>query len=236
MKSHWLFFFIILLVVPLISGSSFYIPQNTNYSIKFNCEIDGAVCSDTADCNVSIDYPNTTNLIVNQIADLISNGRYNYSLTSSQNSVVGEDYTLTMVCYDGDVNGSQTVNYGINPSGIRPSGERTDSMTRSIYFIFIIGILLFIGFLFTKQSIPVKWTFFVFAIIFFLIGINIVFVSLQDEIINPRLDTFFSGFTALSWYFYWFAGGLLAIMWFFTFFNTWIFKKNMENARRYGLA
>ena len=235
MKFSWLFFFIGLILLPFISGSSFYIPKDTDYSIKFNCKLDGSICSTTATCNVSIDYPNSSILVDNQVAQLISNARYNYTLNVTQNSMVGEDYTLSITCYDGNVNGSQIVTYGINPSGIRPSEQRTDTITRSIYFIFIIGILLFIGFLFTKQSIPVKWTFFAFSIIFFLIGINIIFISLQDEIVNPKLETFFSGFTVISWYFYWFIGGLLIIMWALTFLNTWLLKKNMSNAKKYGL-
>jgi len=96
----------------------------------------------------------------------------------------------------------------LNPAGIEPTSQRTDSTTRSIYFIFGIALLLFLAFFFTKQAVPVKWTVFIFAIIFFLIGINIIFVSLQDEIVNPKLETFFSGFTVISWYFYYFAAGL----------------------------
>jgi len=236
MKSKLVFFFALLLILPLVSGSSFYIPQNTNYSIKFNCEIDGAVCTDTATCNVSIDYPNTSVMIDNQAATLISNARYNYTLESPNSSIVGEDYTLTMVCYDGQVNGSQSLTYGVNPSGIRPSEQRTATLTRSIYFIFIIGILLFLAFLFTSKSPPAKWTFFAFSVVFFLMGINIIFVSLQDEIVNPKLSTFFSSFTTISWIFYWFIGGLLIIMWALTFLNTWILKKNQDAARRYGLG
>ena len=236
MKSRWLFFFIVLLVLPIISGSSFYIPKDTNYSIKFNCEIDGAVCEPTATCNVSIDNPNTSILVDNQAASFISNGRYNYSLNSSQNAILGEDYKMDIVCYDALVNGSQTVYYGINPSGIRPSEQRTDTITRSIYFVFVLGIILFIAFLFVNTSPPVKWTFFIFSIIFFLVGLNIIFISLQEEIVNPKLITFFSAFTAISWYFYWFAGGILALMWILSFMNTMIYKNNLKNAQRYGLA
>ena len=238
MKSKLLFFFVFLFLLlsllSSVSASSFYIPQNTNYSLKFNCEIDEAICSDSATCNISIEYPNSTSLIDNDDATFIANGRYNYSLTDSQNSVLGEDYVLSIACFDGTVNGTQTVNYGINPSGIRPSEQRTNTITRSIYFVFVIGILLFVAFLFVKQSAPVKWTFFAVSIIFFLIGINTIFISLQDEIVNPQLENFFSAFTAISWYFYWFVAGLLIIMWIFTFINTWILKKNLSNLQKYG--
>jgi len=70
----------------------------------------------------------------------------------------------------------------------------------------------------------------------FLIGINLILVSLQDEVVNPRIEGFFDGFTVISFIFYWFAAGLLIIMWFFTMLNTWIQKKNMNNLRKQGLA
>ena len=169
MKSKWLFFFVmVMILLPMVVGSSFYIPQSTNYSIKFNCKIDGAVCSSTAACNVSIEYPNTTTMVDNEAATLISNARFNYSLTDDQTSVLAEDYRFTAVCYDGNLNGSETITFGVNPSGISPSGERTDSLSRAIYFVFIIGILLFVAFLFSNQSTPVKWTFFGFSIVFFI--------------------------------------------------------------------
>ena len=72
------------------------------------------------------------------------------------------------------------------------------------------------------------------SVVFFLISLNILFVSIQDEVINTRLETFFSGFTTIAWYFYFFAGGLLIIIWGLTFFNTMFLKKNIRDMKRFG--
>jgi len=100
----------------------------------------------------------------------------------------------------------------------------------------IVAVLLFLAFLFVNSAPPVKWTYFAVSILFFLISINLIFVSLQDETINPKLETFFDAFTAISWYFYWFIAFLLILMWGFTFMQTWIMNKNLANAKKYGLA
>jgi len=232
----FLFIIIALAIAPTLSAAtSFYVPKGENYSISFNCKIDGAICTGSSLCNISINYPNSSSLIENQPANNTGNAIYQFNLTGNQTGTVGE-HKMNLVCFDGSVNGSQSVIYEVNPSGIRNTQQRTDTITRSIYFMFGIGILLFIAFLFTTQSIPTKWTFFGVSIMFFLIAINLLFTSMQDEIVNSRLETFFSSFTVISWFFFWFVAGLLIIMWALTFIQTYIFKKNMDNARRYGLA
>jgi len=237
-KKRGVFFLavLILFIIPLISAeTSFYVPQNSNYSIRFNCEIDNSICSDSAECNVSIYYFNSTPLFKEGITTNFGNGEFERNLSVTQTSSTGE-YKLNLVCYDGGVNGSSTTYYEVNPSGIRSSQERTNAITRAVYFMLVIAVLLFISFLFFSKSTPVKWTYFVLSILFFLISINLIFTSLQDETINPKLETFFSGFTAISWYFYWFVAVMLILIWGFTFINTWIYKKNLANAKKYGLA
>jgi len=72
------------------------------------------------------------------------------------------------------------------------------------------------------------------SILFFLIGINIMFVGLQNEVVDPKLETFFDGFTAISWIVCWFIFGLLILMWIFTFFQTFFYRKNLNNFNRFG--
>jgi len=225
-----------LILIPIISAEpAFYVPQSQNYSIGFNCEIDDSICSNSAECNVSIYFSNSTGLIVKSAATNLGGGEFEKNLSVNQTSLVGE-YKLNLACYDAGTNGSSTIFYEVSPSGIRSTQERTDTITRSVYFMLILAILLFISFLFVKSPPPVKWTYFALSILFFLISINLIFTSLQDETLNPKLENFFGSFTAVSWYIYWFIAGILILMWFFTFINTWILKKNLANAKRYGLA
>jgi len=220
---------------PLVSAQAFCVPEDTNYSIRFLCEINDAVCTGNAVCNISITYPNSSSLAQAQAADLIGDSTYEYNLTANDTGTKG-DHQARIRCFDGSLNGSSSFIYHVNPTGICSTEQKNDSMNVSIGFMFGIGIILFVGFLFVKNKPPVKWTFFMFSIIFFLIGINLILVSLQDEVVNPRIEGFFDGFTVISFIFYWFAAGLLIIMWFFTMLNTWIQKKNMNNLRKQGLA
>ena len=165
----------------------------------------------------------------------LGNGEFEINLTINDTRNTGE-YQLKMSCFDNDVNGSSTTYYEVNPSGIRSNQERTNTISRSVYFMLIIAVLLFLAFLFVSKSVPVKWTYFALSMLFFLISINLIFTSLQDETINPKLETFFSSFTATSWIMYWFIAGLLIIIWGITFVNTWIYKKNLKNAQRFGIA
>jgi len=236
MYSKKLFLYLLLiLVVPIISAeTAFYVPEDSEYSFRFNCEIDDSICSNTAACNLSIYYFNSS-IILKGNATNLGNGEFERNLTINDTKDSGE-YKINVVCYDGGVNGSSIIYYEVNPSGIRSSQERTNTISRSVYFMLIIAVLLFLAFLFVGKSVPVTWTYFALSMLFFLISINLIFTSLQDETINPKLETFFSSFTATSWIFYWFIGGLLIIIWGVTFVNTWIYKKNLENAKRFGIA
>jgi len=223
-----------LILFPLVNAmTEFYIEENTEYSILFTCKNSGEKCSVSANCNLSINYPNSSVLISNQEADNIGGGYYQINLTTSQTTPPGE-YTSKMDCLDGSENGISTFTYEINPSGIRPSTEKTTSISRGIYFTMVLAILLFIAFLFSNQKIMVKWTYFSVSLLFFLITLNILFVGIQTEVVNPALETFFDGFTAIMWYLFWFVSGLLILMWIFTFIQTWFYKKNQKNLQRFG--
>ena len=216
--------FLLLFILCLTSVSAATYQSNTTIDLKHPIRVDGAIIASS--CNITVYSPNKTILI--DFEEMTDNGNYhNFSINNSLVTPKGE-YTYDVTCISGNVNGTESFSFLVNPTGIEPTAQRTDTITRAVYFIFGIGILLFIGFLFVGSSTPVKWSFFIAAIIFFLIGINIIFISLQDEIVNPKLETFFESFTVISWYLYWFAAGLLIIIWAFTFLNTWLLKKNMQ--------
>lgn len=236
---------LIMMCIALISliglasaETSFFVQKGENYNITFTCKNtknDLSICSGSATCNITIHNPNSTLLIDNQAATNLNNGKFYYALNENQTATNGE-HLAWVGCSDGGLNSSSSFTYEVNPTGIRPSDQKTMSISRTIYFTLIIGILFFIGFLFVKQKPPVKWTFFIFAIFFFLITLNILFVGLQDAVVNPRLESFFDSFTAISFYIYWFLAGVLGIMWFLSFLQTWFFKKNLRNMQKYGLA
>ena len=235
-KRIFVFLILGLVLLTLVSAeTSFFVKKNTNYSINFICKLGGNVCPGGTNCNLSIRYPNSSYMISDSLTINVGNSKFEYNITQSQTSTSGE-YSSVIECANTASNGTFSFIYEVNPSGIRTSQERTATITRSIYFIFGIAILLFLVFLFGKFPPPVRYTLLIFSLVFILIGINILLIGMQDEVVNPKLETFFSGFTVISWYFYWFAAGLLVIMWLFSIIQTILYNKNMQNLKKYGLA
>lgn len=191
-------------------------------------------CSNCTSVNVtSIYFLRNSTYIVNvvEVMNNVAGTEYIYVCDNCSN--ISGDYRVTG---QADLDGEQEVwvyDYTINPQGIDASDQRTESLSRALYFIFGIGLIIFVAFLFSTKP-PIKWTFFIVSLVFFMIGLNIISITLVDEVVNPRLEDFFDSFTAIAFYFYWFAAGLIGIMWFFAFFNTWIYRKNLNNIRRYG--
>jgi len=230
MKRIIYYSFIILLlysIIPLVTASTLGTFQ------KDECLSLIQTCDNCSYVNISnVIYPNSS-IALGQVEMTKIGTYYNYSFCKT--NVSGIYIVNTFGDDDGFTTGN-SYDFIINPQGIESTQQRTDSITRATYFIFGIGIILFFGFLFHKTLPPIKWTLFIVSITFILISMNLVAISLADEVINPRLESFFDSFTAISFIFYWFAAGLLIIMWFFTAINTWVFKKNMANAKRYGIG
>jgi len=228
MKNKYLLFYVSLLVTLVIITS---VNATTFGTYKLDQDIPIVqLGANFTFCNItSVTYPNGTGFI----SDVVMTKRgdeYNYTLNSSDIILKGV-YVVRGICgsvvWAGD--------FEVNPQGIISTEQRTQSTTRAIYFLFGIGILLFFAFLFYSGSLPIRLTFLVFSIIFVVAALNIISISLVDEVVNPSLEGFFNGITTISFLFYWFAAGLLIIMWIFTMMNTWILKKNMENAEAYGM-
>lgn len=214
---------LIFLVIPV---SAEIYAKDKNVGIKQPCYNDGAYCSSTAECNITVYYPDNSVLIDNKaMTNQIS--FHNYTLNASDINISG-DYSYCITCIDSGLNASECFEFTINPPGIEPTESRTNALSRGIWFFMIISILLFgVGFMFTK-SMPVRLTFFVFAGVFALITINLMFVTLQDEVVNPKVEGFFDIFVASSYYLYWGAAGLLIVMWIFTFFYNYFYSKNKK--------
>lgn len=240
MRRLGLLAFVVLLFVTVMlpvvsSASAFFIPQDSNYSIKFSCALDGGFCDSGVSCNLTIEYPNSTILLDNVAATNLDNGFFNYTLTQNETQVNGE-HQAHAYCYTStnSLNASSDFIYEVNPSGIRSSEQRTDSLTRAIWFMAFIGGLFFLGFIFSNQKFPVKATYILFAVIFFLIALNLLTVGLKGEVVDTKLEVFFDGFTAVAWYAYWFLFAIIIVMWIFVFIVTMAYKNLMRNATRYG--
>lgn len=228
--------FLMLLFFPLVSSiePEFTFPKNSNVTLPITCfdSISGQICDNAYVCSVTVSYPNGTTFLNNASALRTTNI---YEINLTQNSLSGF-YPYTPHCSNGTSGGvSETqLYYLVTPSGIEFSDTKTTALSRSIYIIFAIALILLIsGFLF-KGPLPIKYTLLIIGGIFILVTINLVFVTLQDAVVNPAIEGFFDFFVAASWYMYWFAGGLIILLWFVTVLNTFMRKKTETLLRRFG--
>lgn len=174
------------------------ITYKTNTAIELRHE------SNATACNISIAYPNSTLLTTNQIMTMTT-GYGNYSISAT--NVTGE-YE-----YFGECDGiSFSGQFQITKTGVPISEESsTQSLTRGIYFVGMIAVLMFLGFLYYKGLNAINWSFFVLFLLFCSIGLNLAVISLDtygDSTYNV-LDQL----GAVSYYFVWILGGMLISIW-----------------------
>lgn len=226
-----------ILVLPMVSAQSqdilFTFEAGTEIDLKLPCFDNGTFCSSATQCNASVTYPNQS-ILINNIAMTNQVSFHNATLNTTQTTTNGE-YFFWATCTDVAISGEETFFFEINPTGIRASDQRTGTIILAVVFMFILGTLLFVAYMF-HESDPARWSFFIIGVTFFLIAINIIFVSLQDVVVNSQLEGFFDFFVAISFYFYWFAAGLIFIIWFLTFLHTWFYKQNLRTAAKFGDA
>lgn len=231
MKRGVFLFVFAVLIVSSASALTTY-KQYENISIQHPVRINGGIGSNVF-CNISIINPNGTFAIdFLPMTDQVS--YHNYTFESQHTGQTGM-YNYFISCDSAGMNQTSSFQFLINPTGIEPSDQRTEAISRSIYFIFGFSLLFFLSTFFIKSKPPVRWTLFIFGTIFFLIAVNTIMISMKDEVVNPRLEVFFGSFLVLSWYFYYAAALFLIVLWIFTFVNTWMYKRNLSKAQRAGL-
>jgi len=219
----------LIFLIGLALAASTY-QQSTDIDIKHPVRIDGAIPTNTV-CNITIYYPNNTLMV--DFQPMTNNGSfYNYTIDSTFTGTKGI-YNYDILCSNGELNSTQSYDFLINLGGVEPSTSRTDTTTRNIIIFFGLAIFCFIGFIFTKKF-PVKASLFLIMIWFILMGLSISFISLQDEVVNPTIESFFSSFLAISFIANWFIFSFIMIIWTITFFVS-IFDFNKQKKReKYG--
>jgi len=125
----------VLLLLPLVSADTEYVFKKDNeIDLKVNCfENNLTLCSATTNCYITVNYPDTTNLINN---GTMSNSvtYYNYTIAASKVNQVGEYNTL--VYCEGTDEGYTVFTFEVNKEGSRLQS-----------YIFLTLILIFLYFI-----------------------------------------------------------------------------------------
>jgi hypothetical protein len=135
MKKLLLIFLIMGMIMPMVMATSYQ--YNTYINLKTTCQNStGGLCSSSAICNISISYPNTTDLINGQFME--NNGGYiNYSLIPSQSLELG-DYIGTICCKDGN-----EYNCGNFLYSIVGLGDELTIQSSIMYTIILVVLVIF---------------------------------------------------------------------------------------------
>jgi len=225
--------FIAIAFLPFVQGLAF--EQNSEANLTHPIRVSGGLPPPSVLCNITIIDPNKNTLVDFLAMTRIDNGKYyNYTLNTNQTAIIGKyDYDIT--CLSSSINKTESFEFYINPGGIDPSETKTQALTRTIYFLAGVGLIFFVAFLFSREGNPTyKYTYLILSALFFLISTNFIFISLQDEVVNPKIQNFFSSFVAVSFYIFWFLGFILAALWIIAIINTLILKNNERQMRSLG--
>jgi len=116
MRYYIIFLFLVLFSsFCLADETTKFYKTGTNITLSSKCIDDetGALCSDSAECNISITYPNGQNMVKNQ--EMVFDKPYFlYNLSSSKDLGV---YSSVMCCSDGDNDGCGSFSFVINNIG-----------------------------------------------------------------------------------------------------------------------
>lgn len=134
----WIFIMLLLFVIlPFVfAESSFMFKLDRIIDLKISCfDINNSLCLNTTTCQMTINNPNSTNLIKNQEMTFNDNF-FNYTLSSAQNQNLGEHY-VTTTC-QGSTNGFSTFVYEVTPSGTEPS------TAQGLMYVVLIVVAIFL--------------------------------------------------------------------------------------------
>lgn len=206
------------------------------------------ICDNCTYVNLtSITYPNSTIL---EVGELMTKRGVDYNYTfCNDTTVIGEFIYNTC----GDQDGSEiceNIKFSINAIGKETTDARSDAAGRGIYVLFGIATLFFLGFLFTPSektlideegrikivgsNITMKWSFFLLSVFFIMLGVNITFISIYNDIGDTQIGAIFDKLAAISTYMYWFVFGLLIFIWVFAILATLADKQRMKQAKEVG--
>lgn len=229
-KLFYLLIFVCLVSINFVSSSSdLTFKQDEFVNFSFVClDTELNYCNSSTTCLISIIAPNGT--------APISNESLNFSPTSFNFIFPTVDlgtHDWLVIC-QGLNSARSEGDYMITTSGSSITEGNSLTLSLAVIFFMIISILLFINFIRVTEKAQIKWTSFLLGFIFMLAALNLISLILLDSIVSPGITSFIDFFIASSFYMYWLAFGLLAVVWIFTIINTVLFKQKIKNEQMFN--
>lgn len=147
-KKTILWIMLLLLASFVLAEPDFYFQEETLVDLKVPCFENNTICSSLITCNISINYPNGSNMVNNEAMtkDMVY---YNYTLSDS--SVLGEYYAVVL-CTDTLNQGFGSLSFEINKEG------REETTQQAIIYLIglIVTIMIFVILLLWAYNIDSK--------------------------------------------------------------------------------
>jgi len=206
MKKILLTLLIGMFLISIVSAQSTY-KQSNELDLKVPCFYSDTRCSDTAECNLSILYPNSSFLVEEQPMTNLENGYHNYTLNESQTSVLGE-HPVSVYCIDNSEKGYSTFAYRITPTGQEITMSQGIVSIGLIFMIMLlIGLFVFLAFIFQKseQLFPLALFFILVSCILGVYSLHLGYLFSRDILYPLAIEsTQFAVYLGVMW-------GLVAI-------------------------
>jgi hypothetical protein len=209
-------------------GEELYYDYNETIDIKIFCfDVNSSLCNnDSTTCMLTVFYPNNTLYVNNQTMSSM-NTYYNYTIGKSLTRGV---YSVVVTCVKGLDSGYKTFDFYV---GLPSTQVQQDTILISVAVLFGISIFLFMAFYFTDKP-PIRWTYFIFALMFLIATLNLISVTLANQAVNVKIESYFNTLTAMSFYILWFCSGILIVMWIFTFLYTILWKQQQKKTAKFA--
>lgn len=246
----FVFFLLLLLFLPVINAVPPVLKANnfdTGYLIKFplidNIKLnttttfnfhvfnltDGVPINSGITCYFHL-YNSTGNHVYTKHDVTTTDHTFDYNIKVNGNnfSTIG-GYGYVFQC-----NSSKLGGYVEEPLEVTASGfGYTPTNNVGIYFVLVLAVLFFVGFIFIDKDV-FKWSFFLMFIFFSMIGINLASLTIYNELGDTSLGAIFDQLSAISIIVYWFIFGLLITIWILTALASVANRKNMKMAEDIG--
>lgn len=251
MKSRLLFFLAFLFIIPFANAAppisfgdvteGFVLKYPSDQQLKLNLDYtfefhtfnvsNGAPIVAGASCYFHL-YNQTGNHMLTLNDAAVSNDYdYEFLVKGGNFSIMGDYYYIAQ-CNNSIMGGYVEVPFQITQSGDSPI-EQSKTVTFALILFFIISFFCFMGFVSFSNNLY-KWMFFYLGVLFMVLGINLVGISLRNEMVASNITTFFDNFGAVMFYVLWFIGGLLFVIWAITTIADIANRSTMRKAQELG--
>ena len=153
MRKYIFILFLLLFSSIAFAEPTLFYKQGESIDLKIPCANDGLPCSSVSTCNITINYPDGSNMVNNKL--MTNNGTYhNYTLPSS--SVVGE-YQTTVFCIDGADAGYKSFSIYVLNDNVN-FGD-TNILDYKVFLLFtLLGFILFTIYQTIRKNIVLGYT------------------------------------------------------------------------------